>query len=89
MARYLKRGQDASTVAAVDARTRATVEAILSGREAGFALLGLLFACKALATSLSLGSGSSGGIFSPSLFMGATLGGGFAAALSAAGVPLP
>lgn len=73
----------------VDGVGYATVEAILSGREAGFALLGLLFACKALATSLSLGSGSSGGIFSPSLFMGATLGGGFAAALSAAGVPLP
>jgi len=38
----------------------------------------LLFGAKLLATSLSLGSGSSGGIFSPSLFMGATLGGGFA-----------
>ena len=35
--------------------------------------------CKLLATSLSLGSGSSGGIFSPSLFMGATIGGAFAA----------
>jgi len=34
MARYLKRGQDASTVAAVDARTRATVEAILADVEA-------------------------------------------------------
>ncbi len=45
-------------------------------------LLLLLFACKLLATSLSLGSGSSGGIFSPSLFMGATIGGGFAALLS-------
>ena len=45
--------------------------------------------CKALATSLSLGSGSSGGIFSPSLFMGATLGGGFAALLNAAGFPIP
>src|ERR1700759_3030946 len=34
MARYLKRGQDASTVAAVDAKTRATVEAILADVEA-------------------------------------------------------
>jgi len=42
-------------------------------------LLGLLFLCKLTATSLSLGSGSSGGIFSPSLFMGATLGGAFGA----------
>ena len=31
---------------------------------------------------MSLGSGSSGGIFSPSLFMGATLGGAFAALAS-------
>ena len=32
------------------------------------------------ATSISLGSGASGGIFSPSLFMGATLGGAFGVA---------
>ena len=38
--------------------------------------------CKLFATSVSLGSGSSGGIFSPSLFMGATLGGAFAALAS-------
>lgn len=37
-------------------------------------LLLLLFAMKLLATSLTLGSGASGGIFSPSLFLGATLG---------------
>jgi CIC family chloride channel protein len=40
-------------------------------------LLILLFAAKLAATSISLGAGSSGGIFSPSLFMGATLGGAF------------
>jgi len=40
-----------------------------------------------LATSLSLGSGSSGGIFSPSLFMGATIGGAFAMLLSALHLP--
>jgi CIC family chloride channel protein len=40
----------------------------------------LLFVCKLLATSISLGSGSSGGVFSPSLFMGATIGAGFASA---------
>jgi CIC family chloride channel protein len=36
-----------------------------------------------LATTASLGSGSSGGIFSPSLYLGATLGGSFAAAVLA------
>ncbi|MCT2400712.1 chloride channel protein [Novosphingobium mangrovi (ex Huang et al. 2023)] len=66
----------------------ATVESILAGRDTTFWLLALLFACKALATTLSLGSGSSGGIFSPSLFMGATLGGGFAALLTSAGFPV-
>jgi len=45
-------------------------------RNPGFLLL--LFALKLLATSLTLGSGASGGIFSPSLFMGATLGGAYA-----------
>jgi chloride channel protein, CIC family len=37
----------------------------------------LLFAAKLLATCLTLGSGASGGIFSPSLFMGATFGGAY------------
>jgi chloride channel protein, CIC family len=66
-----------------------TIQAILQGQLAGAGFLFLLFACKLLATSLSLGSGSSGGIFSPSLFMGATIGGAFASALLAFGVPLP
>jgi len=66
-----------------------TVQAILQGQLNGAGFLFLLFVCKLLATSLSLGSGSSGGIFSPSLFMGATIGGAFASALLALGVPLP
>src|SRR5271154_4586503 len=66
----------------------ATVQAILLGQLAGAGLLFLLFLSKLLATSLSLGSGSSGGIFSPSLYMGATIGGAFAAALSALPLPL-
>jgi len=37
-------------------------------------LLILLFCCKFVATCLTLGSGGSGGVFSPSLFMGATMG---------------
>jgi chloride channel protein, CIC family len=66
----------------------ATVQAILLGELTGASLLFLLFLCKLLATTLSLGSGSSGGIFSPSLFMGATIGGAFAAALAALHLPL-
>ena len=66
----------------------ATIQAILLGQISGVGLLLLLFVCKALATSLSLGSGSSGGIFSPSLFMGATIGGGFAAMLGMLGLPI-
>jgi CIC family chloride channel protein len=53
----------------------ATIQDVLLGGLSTAPLLALLFACKLTATSLSLGSGSSGGIFSPSLFMGATLGG--------------
>ena len=36
----------------------------------------LLFLAKLLSTNLTIGSGASGGIFSPSLFVGATLGAG-------------
>ena len=57
----------------------ATIQSILTGQLSIGWLLALLFVCKLLATSVSLGSGASGGIFSPSLFMGATLGGGFGA----------
>ncbi len=37
--------------------------------------LGILLVVKVLATSLTLGSGGSGGVFAPSLFMGAMMGG--------------
>lgn len=67
----------------------ATVQAILLGQLSAAGLLLMLFFCKLLATSLSLGSGSSGGIFSPSLFMGATIGGAFAMLLSAFPLPFP
>lgn len=59
----------------------ATDQAILFGHLQSAPLLFLLFFCELLATSITLGSGSSGGIFSPSLFMGATLGSGFATLL--------
>jgi CIC family chloride channel protein len=72
----------------VDGVGYATVQAILVGQISTFWLLALLALCKALATSISLGSGSSGGIFSPSLYMGAALGGAFAALWNAAGLPI-
>ncbi|HYZ42130.1 MAG TPA: chloride channel protein, partial [Stellaceae bacterium] len=65
-----------------------TVQAIVFGQLNAAWLLALLFVCKLFATTTSLGSGSSGGIFSPSLFMGATLGGAFASALIDLHVPL-
>ena len=73
----------------VDGVGYATIESILVGHSSTAWLLGLLFVCKLFATSTSLGSGSSGGIFSPSLFMGATLGGCFAMLLTGLGLPIP
>ncbi len=60
-----------------------TIQAVLNGDLAAPSLLILLFVAKLGATSTSLGSGSSGGVFSPSLFMGATIGGAFASLVSA------
>ena len=55
----------------------ATIQDLLSGVHISLFLLALLFVLKLLATCLTLGSGASGGIFSPCLFMGATLGGAY------------
>ena len=63
----------------VDGVGYATIQDVLLGGLGAAPLLTILFISKLLATTLSLGSGSSGGIFSPSLFMGATLGGAFGA----------
>jgi CIC family chloride channel protein len=56
-------------------------------------LLALLFLLKMVATTISLGCGASGGIFSPSLYLGAALGAAFAAAtgllLPHAGLAVP
>lgn len=54
----------------------ATIIDILAGALTSVLFLALLFVLKLLTTSLTLGSGASGGVFSPALFMGATLGGG-------------
>ena len=60
-----------------------TIQAILTGGLSLPVLLVLLFAAKLAATSVSLGAGASGGIFSPSLFMGATIGGAFGVLVNA------
>jgi chloride channel protein, CIC family len=65
-----------------------TVQAILLAQLSSSGLLFLLFVCKGLATTTSLGSGSSGGVFSPSLYMGATLGGAFGALLTLLHLPI-
>ncbi len=53
-----------------------TIKLILYGQMAVWLLVILVF-MKLAATSLTLGSGNSGGIFAPSLFMGAVSGGAF------------
>ncbi len=59
----------------------ATIQGILTGQIVGIGFLLLLFVLKLAATSISLGAGASGGVFSPTLFLGATLGGAFGAVL--------
>lgn len=53
------------------------VQQVLTEHLTAISLLALLFVLKLLATCLTLGSGGSGGIFSPALFLGATAGGAF------------
>jgi len=57
----------------------ATIQSVLYGDTTGVVLLLALLAGKMVATTVSLGAGASGGVFSPSLFIGATLGGGLGA----------
>jgi len=51
-----------------------TISQVLRGEMVGTILIALLVA-KILATSVTIGSGGSGGIFAPSLFIGAVMGG--------------
>ncbi len=67
----------------------ATVQDVLMGTLSALGLLVLLFVLKVAATSLTLGSGGSGGIFSPSLFLGATFGGVYGLLLKLAFPHLP
>ncbi|MBI1214976.1 MAG: chloride channel protein [Alphaproteobacteria bacterium] len=55
----------------------ATVLDVLRGTLSNPWFLGLLFFAKLLATDVTIGSGASGGVFSPSLFLGATMGAAF------------
>jgi CIC family chloride channel protein len=55
----------------------AAVQDVLTGTLASVGLLLVLCLLKLLVTSLTLGSGASGGIFSPALFIGATMGGAY------------
>ncbi len=54
-----------------------TIQDVLAGNLTVVYLLVLLSVMKLVAVSVTLGSGASGGIFSPGLFMGATLGGAY------------
>jgi CIC family chloride channel protein len=77
----------------VDGVGYGAIQSILDKDMTATNLLVLLFALKLLATTVSLGCGASGGIFSPSLFLGATLGAAFASVatlvLPNAGLTLP
>ena len=62
----------------VDGVGYGVIQSTLDNKMTYAGLLALLFVLKMLATTISLGCGASGGIFSPSLYLGATLGGAFA-----------
>lgn len=65
----------------VDGVGYGVIQSTLDNKMTSAGLLALLFVLKLLATTISLGCGASGGIFSPSLYLGATLGGAFAIAV--------
>jgi CIC family chloride channel protein len=67
----------------------AGIEDVLTGKLTQFYLLLLLFVLKLLVTSLTLGSGASGGIFSPAFFLGAMAGGSCGVVLNALFPSLP
>jgi CIC family chloride channel protein len=65
----------------VDGVGYSVIQSIFDQKTTAVGLLALLFVLKMVATTVSLGCGASGGIFSPSLYLGATLGAAFAAAM--------
>ena len=66
----------------IDGVGYSVIQAIFDQKMTTVGLLALLFILKMVATTVSLGSGASGGIFSPSLYLGATLGAAFAAVMA-------
>ncbi|GEO83017.1 chloride channel protein [Pararhodospirillum oryzae] len=66
----------------VDGTGYAAIQTVLQGALVSLPLLAILFLAKLFATTVSLGSGASGGVFAPSLFMGTTLGGAFGAVVA-------
>lgn len=66
----------------IDGAGDETMQAILQGNINTVSLLLILFVMKLLATTISLASGASGGVFSPALFMGACVGGAFGGLLN-------
>ncbi|MCK1443846.1 chloride channel protein [Bradyrhizobium sp. 2] len=66
----------------VDGVGYGVIQSTLDNKMTYAGLLASLFVLKMLATTISLGCGASGGIFSPSLYLGATLGGAFALVVS-------
>lgn len=60
-----------------------TINAALEG-QLGIGVLALLLVAKLAATSITLGSGATGGVFAPALFLGAVGGGAFGGAVHAA-----
>jgi chloride channel protein, CIC family len=66
----------------VDGVGYSVIQSIFDQKMTAAKLLILLFVLKMIATTVSLGCGASGGIFSPSLFLGATLGAAFAAVVA-------
>jgi chloride channel protein, CIC family len=62
----------------VDGVGYGVIQSVLDQSMTAAGLLALLFVFKLFATTISLGCGASGGIFSPSLYLGATLGASFA-----------
>ena len=66
----------------IDGVGYSVIQNILDNKMTAAGLLALLFALKLIATTVSLGCGASGGIFSPSRYLGAPLGAAFAAGTS-------
>ena len=77
----------------IDGVGYSVIQSIFDQKMTAVGLLTLLFLLKLVATTVSLGCGASGGIFSPSLYLGATLGAAFASAVGSllphSGLTLP